>query len=101
VHGFLWFLGVYPVPAGTSAMYQLWSGLIPALAVLSLAGGLVTAYRRATCHVGPCYRIGRYPVAGGQFKVCRRHHPDETVRNGDLTAAHLHRMHRERCREPS
>lgn len=33
-------------------------------------------YFHKQCHVHKCYRIGRYPIAGGQYKVCRRHHPD-------------------------
>lgn len=74
MHGLLWFLGVYPVPSGTSAMYQLWSGFIPALAIMSLVGGLWSHFKHINCHVHGCWRVGRYHVAS--YLVCRRHHPD-------------------------
>lgn len=77
MHGLLWFLGVYPVPSGTSAMYQLWSGFIPALAIASLVGGLYRHFRHINCHVHRCWRLGRYEA--GPYKVCARHHPRDDV----------------------
>lgn len=82
MHGLLWFLGVYPVPSGTSAMYQLWSGFVPALAVLSLAGGVWSHYKHINCQVRGCPRIGRYFAAG--YRVCHRHHPDPQVGRGGV-----------------
>lgn len=58
-------------------MYQLWSGFIPALAVVSLVGGLWSHYKHVNCHVHRCWRVGRYIVRG--YKVCHRHHPDDGV----------------------
>jgi hypothetical protein len=71
VHGLLWFLGVYPVPSGTSAMYQLWSGLVPALTVLTLFGAVVGMYHVHNCHMDGCWRIGKHRVAGTPW--CSRH----------------------------
>lgn len=87
MHGLLWFIGVSPVPDGTSPMYQLWSGFVPALAILSLVGGLWSHYKRINCHVHGCWRIGRYDVEG--FKVCHAHHPDEQVKRGGVEWRHL------------
>lgn len=28
------------------------------------------------CHTRHCWRWGRFPVAGGQYRVCAHHHPD-------------------------
>lgn len=85
-------IGIWPVPPGTPWSYQLWSGFIPALTVLSLFGGVFSLYWRHTCHVDNCPRLARYPVAGGQFSVCRKHHPDSHVRDG-LSEEALHRRH--------
>jgi hypothetical protein len=71
MHGLLWFLGVYPVPSGTSAMYQLWSGLIPALTVLTLLGALVSMYHVHNCRQEGCWRIGKHRVHGTPW--CSRH----------------------------
>jgi hypothetical protein len=82
-------LGIYPYPAGTPITYQLWSGFIPALAIVSVVFPFVN------CHVESCMRIGRYPAAGGEYKVCRRHHPDHQVRHGSVTLEHILKRHAE------
>lgn len=87
VHGILWLIGVAPTPQGTSAMYQLWSGFIPALAILSLAGSMWAHFKRLNCHVRRCWRIGRYDV--GPYKVCHRHHPDDKVTRSGVDQAHV------------
>lgn len=86
-HAVLWFVGVYPVPAGTSPMYQLWSGFIPALAILSIV------YPFVNCHEETCWRFGRYHIDG--FRVCYVHHPDPEVRKHGVSLRHLHRVHEE------
>lgn len=86
MHGLLWFLGVYPVPAGTSAMYQLWSGLIPALTVLTLLGALASMYHVHNCAADGCWRIGRHRIGGAPW--CNRHagQAKPTVSTEDLLA---------------
>ena len=64
MHGILWFLGVYPVPSGTSAMYQLWSGFMPALTVLTLLGSAASFYHLHNCHQRRCPRLGKHKVDG-------------------------------------
>lgn len=90
--GWAFAIGVHPYPAGTPWTYQLWSGFLPGLTIASLCASLFTYIRQANCHVHGCWRTGRYPVAGGMFKVCKPHHPDENVRDG-LLAEHVHLAH--------
>ena len=89
MHGFFWFLGVYPVPSGTSAMYQLWSGVVPSLVIIGALGATVRWARGHTCHVTRCWRIGRYEA--GQYKVCWRHHPSDDPPVRHVTPAHVKR----------
>ena len=92
--GWLYGFGVHPYPESSSTpwSYQLWSGFVPALTVLGLAGSAAGLYRHANCHVTRCPRLAKYPVAGGQYKVCAKHHPDHRVRDRRLTAEMLHKM---------
>ena len=80
LHGILWFFGVYPIPAGTSAMYQLWSGFIPALAVLTLIGSVAGLYHLHNCHHDHCWRIGKHKVSGTPW--CNRHHASARPERG-------------------
>jgi len=75
--GLLYGFGVHPYPESSSTpwTYQLWSGFIPALAIISIFGGLSTHLRSINCHVNRCWRLGRFELAGGQFKVCHKHSP--------------------------
>lgn len=91
-HFVLWLAGVFPTPVGTSPWYQFWSGVGLAL-VVSANRWLLSSYRKDQCHVDPCRRLGRYPVAGGVHLVCRRHHPHEAVRDGKVTHEHVCGLH--------
>ena len=93
----LWFMGRWPVPAGTSVMYQFWSGFYIVLISLVTSGWL----RKQNCHVERCWRTGRYPVADGAFLVCRHHHPEHSVRHGKIDFEHVARMHREAGNNPA
>lgn len=68
-------IGVYPAPAGTPWTYQLLSGFLPALTVLTLGGLLSGAWRRINCHTSRCWRIGRHHVNGSPW--CDKHWPEE------------------------
>lgn len=60
-------------------------GVLPAIALV---------YYHHTCHDSPwCLRWGRYPAAGGLFRLCRRHHPD--LRGSRPHRELIHRMHAE------
>jgi hypothetical protein len=58
------------------------------LADITLLGGAYAILRRHNCHVKGCPRIGRHPVAGTTYVVCRRHHPDESPTAEQVVAAH-------------
>lgn len=66
-------IGVHPYPGPqTPWEYQLWSGFIPALSVLTLLGSAVSLYRVHTCHQDRCWRLGKHRVDGTPW--CTRHH---------------------------
>ncbi len=100
--GFLFALGIHPVPVGTPWTYQFLSGFVPALAIVTIFGGVVSIvrgfFKKNNCHVDRCWRIGRYSVAGGAYVVCHKHHPEAHVREGRTTLAHIklaHEAHKE------
>lgn len=61
--------------------YAFWSGFGGDLALMATP---FTLLRRHNCHVRRCLRIGRHPVAGTTWVVCRRHHPDPAVTREDI-----------------
>jgi hypothetical protein len=83
---------------GAEPYYGYWSafGAVFPWALLTLGGlisGLVLAWRHVNCHTPRCPRVGRYPVAGGAFRCCGRHHPGwdgDHPPPGHITAAHHH-----------
>lgn len=88
-------VGVHPYPAGTPWTYQLWSGFIPGMTISSVFAGVASHVRLVNCHVHGCPRVGRYPLAGGEFKVCGKHSPHP----GKLTSEYVlarHAAHEQR-----
>lgn len=61
--------------------YLWWSG---AGADLGLIGGAFVIVRKHQCHVRRCPRIGRHPVEGTTWTVCRRHHVDDAPTAADI-----------------
>lgn len=53
-------------------------------------------YYHHTCHESPwCLRWGKYPAAGGLFKLCHVHHPDlQGARPHHDLIRRLHREHK-------
>jgi hypothetical protein len=71
----------------------LWSGVSGSFLV-GVSAFLLTWYARSTCHAARwCLRIGRYPAAGGTFRLCRHHHPDLRGQRPRLEL--IERLHRE------
>jgi hypothetical protein len=72
--GWLYGIGVHPYPASSSTpwTYQLLSGFVPALTVVSLATLLGGAWHHVNCHAEGCWRIGKHKVDGSPW--CSRHH---------------------------
>lgn len=87
-HLVLWLLGIWPTPTGTPLTYQLWSGFIPAVAIIGVIWPFVN------CHVEGCPRYGKYKVEG--FKVCHVHHPDDNVGHRGVSHEHLLHLHHRR-----
>lgn len=74
--------------------YGWWSGNAGGLQIFEWAAIGCLVYWHHTCHDSPrCLRLGKYPAAGGLFRLCRHHHPDL---QGERPRRELiHRMHRE------
>jgi len=82
----------------TSPNYDFVSGVGPMLiAALGFSGIGAGVLRHLNCHQDRCPKPGRFPVAGGQYKTCRTHHPDPTVREG-IKAHHLLAAHQDHQR---
>jgi hypothetical protein len=65
----------------TGERYCYWSGFGSVFPWVFLSAGgilgfLAVQWRHVNCHEQGCWRVGRYPVAGGDFKFCGKHHPD-------------------------
>jgi hypothetical protein len=69
--------------------YLLWSGIGADLSEITLLGGAIAWYVHRKCHVEGCWRLGRFPVEGTPFTVCRRHTP-----GGAPSHAHVLHLHR-------
>lgn len=97
----IWIAGVLGVQHAlgidtqVSKNYDSVSGYLPIIVTsLGFSGLLATAWHHLNCHQKGCWRIARFPTAGGRFKTCRQHNPDPQVREGP-TATHLQRAHDE------
>lgn len=73
--------------------YQFWSGIAGCFISLGLLSGGITAYRHINCHAPWCPRRGVHPTADGQFRLCRKHHPDLPDEKPDLRL--IYKMHEE------
>ena len=62
------------------------------LADITLLGGVYAILRRHNCHVQGCWRIGRHRVAGTDYVVCRKHHPDPAPSADHVLAEHAAHM---------
>ncbi len=56
--------------------YAFWSGFGSDIGEVAIVGSLLAIVRKHNCHVRGCPRVGRHPVEGTTWTVCRRHHPD-------------------------
>lgn len=86
-HVALVIIGADKIPQGTSVMYQVWSGFIPSITVITVFGTLGGVWRRMNCHVEKCWRIGRYKIDG--MCVCHVHHPNPEIRKRGVSHEHI------------
>lgn len=90
-----WLAHILGIDNESGPIYAFWSGFGSDIGELAILGGMVTFYRRHTCHVNHprfCWRWGAHPVEGTPYKTCRRHHPAVPDR---VSAEHIHAAHRD------
>ena len=87
-----WWAHLFGLDNASGPAYLAWSGVVSdapeILAALAALGALTLIAVHLNCHEPSCRRIGRYPVAGGQWRVCRRHHPDGPPAPGQIARDH-------------
>lgn len=79
-----WFLHFTGSDNTSGLWYGFWSGFGSDLAEFGLLGVVYQWYRKHTCHVDKCKRLGLLPVHGTVYHTCHRHHP-----NGGITHQHI------------
>lgn len=101
--GFLmhWFAVHTGSVANTSGQpyYNFWSGLGSDFGEVVLIGGVIQIVRHTNCHVKGCWRVGKHPVVGTPYKVCRVHHPDLNRKITHQDVIDAHRAAKERSHE--
>lgn len=70
MHSILHWLGIDDV---SGKPYAFWSGVGGDLSIFAAP---LVLLRRYNCHEKRCWRIGKHPVSGTPFTVCRKHHED-------------------------
>jgi len=66
-YGLRFAMGIWPVPQGTPWTYQLESGFVPALTVLTLLSAVTSLYHLHNCHTPGCWRTGKHRVNGAPW----------------------------------
>jgi hypothetical protein len=67
----------YGLPYGHFAWYNLYSGFGGSVPDVMIPATCLAWWYHHTCHDSwKCLHWGRYPAAGGMFRLCRQHHPD-------------------------
>lgn len=84
------------IHGGPDQYYNFWSGfgsdLGEATLISAVAIGVYTGVRKVNCHTKGCWRIGRHPLEGTPYVLCRHHHPH--VPSGGATHEHILAQHR-------
>lgn len=81
--GFL--LHVLGIDNVSGRWYGFWSGFGSDLGLIAAGAAFL---RHRNCHVHGCWRLGRHPVEGTPYQVCRRHHPAGPPDHVKVIAAH-------------
>lgn len=82
-----WLVHVLGLDNLSGPWYGFWSGAGSDLGELAIVGGLIGLLRKHNCHVHGCPRIGRHKIAGTDWVVCRRHHPDDAPSAADVASS--------------
>ena len=84
------------IHGGPDQYYNFWSGfgsdLGEATLISAVGIGVYTGVRKVNCHTKGCWRIGRHPLEGTPYVLCRHHHPH--VPSGGATHEHILEQHR-------
>lgn len=94
--GWLYGLGVHPYPASSSTpwTYQMWSGILPALTVLTLFGSLGAAWHLHNCHFDTCWRLGKHKIGGTPWCSRHQHLGRPAVTTNELLEQMIQQNHR-------
>jgi hypothetical protein len=98
-HGRIWWwIEIHTGTVNESGPYYgFWSGFGSDLGEYVILGavlnGIYVHWKNVNCHDPHCLRIGLYQAAGGQYRLCRHHHPD--LMGSRPTLGLIHRHHRE------
>jgi hypothetical protein len=77
-----WLVHIAGIDDPAGRWYLFWSGIGANLGELSVLAGIVSLYRKHTCHLDRCWRIGKY--RHGEWLLCRRHHPEDKLTVEDV-----------------
>jgi hypothetical protein len=66
--------------------YGFWSGIGSDIGEVAILGGVISLYRKHSCHTSGCWRIGKHTVDGTPW--CSRHHQGarDAVPKADVAA---------------
>lgn len=88
-------LHLFGIDTQQSDNYDFTSGPGPMFETGILGSGIFfTLWRHLNCHTDGCPRLARFHVAGGQFRVCGRHHREITGHPHKLTTEVISAAHR-------
>lgn len=85
---FAWFGHIFGLDNGSGPWYLFWSGIGSDIGEVVIIGGIIQWYRKASCHVDGCHKIGLHHVEGTGYVTCRKHHPADATSEQDIHAAH-------------
>jgi hypothetical protein len=81
---------------GSPGQFQPYD-FLSGLAGLSVFSLLIAQLRKHNCHVHGCWRLGRHPVEGTLYTVCRWHHPCGHVTHDHVLDAHSAHLTRQKA----
>lgn len=72
--------------------YGFWSGFGSDIGEITLIGAIFAVWRHHKCHSQGCRHLGKHPVVGTPYKVCRKCHPH--VPDAGATMEEIHEARR-------
>lgn len=80
-----WFMHLMGLDNGSGRWYLFWSGFGANFQEYAMLGAALVLYRKHTCHVQGCARLGRFHA--GDWVVCKHHSPSGAPTAGDVLDA--------------